>query len=119
MASLPHSRTVPHEERLIMPEVRDATEEVVNREIRMAPPQLVIEVLSPANSRRERAEELADYAEPGVPEVWIVSREARTVEVPHLENAQYTRAQILAAGDLLKPRIVPHVQVDIARIWPD
>ena len=44
-------------------------------------PQLLVEVLSPANNRREREEKLADYAAIGVPEVWLVSPEARTVEV--------------------------------------
>ena len=84
-----------------------------------SPPQLVVELLSPANTRRERAEKLADYAELGVPEVWIVSPEARTVELLHIESGQYTRTQILAAGDRLKPRLFPHVEVDISRIWPD
>jgi Uma2 family endonuclease len=82
-------------------------------------PQLVVEVLSPSNTRREREEKLGDYAALGVPEVWVVSPEARTVEVLYLENG-YLRgsAPILAEG-LLKPRRFPGVQVDIAGIWPD
>jgi Uma2 family endonuclease len=82
-------------------------------------PQLVVEVLSPANTRHEREEKLGDYAAIGVPEVWVVSPEARTVEVLYLENG-YLRgnARILAQG-LLKPRHFPNVQVDIAGIWPD
>ena len=82
-------------------------------------PQLAVEVLSPANTGRERQEKLADYAEIGVPEVWVVSPEARTVEVLLLENGQMTRSQLLADGDILKPKLFPHVQVDIAQIWPD
>lgn len=82
-------------------------------------PQLVVEVLSPANTRREREEKLADYAELGVPEVWVVSPEARTVEVLYLENGRYTRGAILASGDPLKPRLFPNVLIDIASIWPD
>jgi Uma2 family endonuclease len=82
-------------------------------------PQLVVEVLSPANTRREREEKLGDYAALGVPEVWVVSPEARTVEVLYLEDG-YLRgnARILAQG-LLKPKHFPNVQVDIAGIWPD
>ncbi|HXB66952.1 MAG TPA: Uma2 family endonuclease [Candidatus Acidoferrales bacterium] len=81
-------------------------------------PQLVVEVLSPANSRIERAEKLDDHASLGVPEVWVVSPEARTVEVLLLEAGSFRRSQILADG-LLQPRLFPHVHVDIARIWPD
>ena len=82
-------------------------------------PQLVVEVLSPSNTRREREEKLGDYAAIGVPEVWVVSPEARTVEILYLDNG-YLRgsAPILAEG-LLKPRSFPGVQVDITGIWPD
>ena len=38
MASLPNPKTVTYEEWLRMPEVQDATEEVVNGEIRIIPP---------------------------------------------------------------------------------
>ena len=81
-------------------------------------PQLAVEVLSPANTRREREEKLADYAEIGVPEVWVFSPEARHVEVLLLENGKYRRAAILAEG-ILKPTLFPYVQINIAEIWPD
>ena len=81
-------------------------------------PQLAIEVLSPANTRREREEKLDDYAEIGVPEVWVFSPEARNVEVLLLEDGAYHRSAILAEG-VLKPVRFPHVQINIAEIWPD
>ena len=81
-------------------------------------PQLLVEVLSPANTRRERGEKLADYASIGVPEVWVVSPEARTVEVLYSEDGYLRRAQILASG-ILTPKLFPNVSVDIASIWPD
>jgi Uma2 family endonuclease len=173
--------TVTYEEWLRMPEVTDATEEVVNGEIRITPPQkwvhgetvenvrdalsdqldrrkfrvitaqfglvirkapltsrvpdlavlerstiieqdgyvhsapqLVAEVLSPD----ERIEaKLADYASLGVPEVWVVSPEARTAEVLHLENG-HLRSVGAAADGALTPRLFPHVAVGIASLWP-
>jgi Uma2 family endonuclease len=81
-------------------------------------PQLLVEVLSPANTRREREEKLADYASIGVPEVWVVSPEARTVEVLYWEDGYLRRAEILASG-VLTPKLFPDVRVDIAGIWPD
>jgi Uma2 family endonuclease len=36
-------------------------------------PELVVEVLSPANTRSERASKLQGYESLGVPEVWVVS----------------------------------------------
>lgn len=81
-------------------------------------PQLLVEVLSPANTRRERQEKLDDYSAIGVPEVWIVSPEARTVEILRLQDGRLRTTAILAEG-LLKPALFPDVQVDIVAIWPD
>ena len=81
-------------------------------------PQLIVEVLSPANIRREREEKLEDYASLGVPEVWVIAPEGRTVEVLCLEDGQLRRHAVLAEG-LLKPLHFPDVQIDIAEIWPD
>jgi Uma2 family endonuclease len=81
-------------------------------------PQLVVEVLSPGNTRRERERKLADYASLGVPEMWVVSPEARTVEVLYLENGFLRSAQALTQG-VLEPKQFPGVQIQIAGIWPD
>jgi Uma2 family endonuclease len=81
-------------------------------------PQLLVEVLSPGNTRRERAEKLADYAEISVPEVWVISPEERTVEVLYLEDGFLRSSQVLASGTLT-PKLFPQVTVDIASIWPD
>ena len=171
--------TVTYEEWLRMPEVSDATEEVVNGEIRItpaakwvhartveltqralnknldpgriavlgrfglvirkeplpvrvpdlavleissiveedgfvhSPPQLVAEVLSPGE---DPAGKLADYASLGVPEVWVISPEARTVEVLYPEDGKLRITQIPASG-VLTPRLFPHANVDIASIW--
>jgi Uma2 family endonuclease len=43
-------------------------------------PELVVEVLSPANTRAGRTEKLLDYESLGVPEVWVVSPEAQQLK---------------------------------------
>jgi Uma2 family endonuclease len=78
----------------------------------------VVEVLSPGNTRRERERKLADYASLGVPEMWVVSPEARTVEVLYLESGFLRSALALAQG-VLEPKHFPGVQIQIAGIWPD
>ena len=81
-------------------------------------PQLLIEVLSPSEDRKAKEEKLRDYESIRTPEVWLVSPEARTVEVLILDDAKFRRSAILAEG-MLKPRLLPSVQIDIANIWPD
>jgi Uma2 family endonuclease len=81
-------------------------------------PELVVEVLSPANTRSERAGKLQDYESLGVPEVWVVSPEAQTVEVLLLnEDRRLATTSLLREGEL-KPTRFPEASVDIAAIWP-
>jgi Uma2 family endonuclease len=80
-------------------------------------PELIVEVLSPANTRAERSEKLKDYESLGVPEVWVVSPEARTVEVLSLTDGRLTTTALLREGQL-KPEHLPGVAVDLAAIWP-
>jgi Uma2 family endonuclease len=80
-------------------------------------PELVVEVLSPANTRAEREDKLKDYESLGVPEVWVVSPEARSVEVLSLKDGRLSTIALLREGQL-KPAHLPGVAVDVAAIWP-
>lgn len=80
-------------------------------------PELVVEVLSPANTRSERAEKLRDYESLGVPEVWVVSPEAQTVEVLLLNQDRRLATTSLLREGQLKPTRFPEASVDIASIW--
>jgi Uma2 family endonuclease len=81
-------------------------------------PELVVEVLSPANTRSERAGKLQDYESLGVPEVWVVSPEAQTVEVLCLNaDGRLATTSLLREGQLTPTRF-PEASVDIAAIWP-
>ena len=80
-------------------------------------PELVVEVLSPANTRAERTDKLKDYESLGVPEVWVVSPEAQTVEVMLLKDGRLVTSALLREGQLSPARFAGAV-VDIESIWP-
>jgi Uma2 family endonuclease len=80
-------------------------------------PELVVEVLSVGNTRAERTEKLKDYESLGVPEVWVVSPEAQTVEVMLLKDGRLSTTALLREGPL-QPVHFPSAVVDIAGIWP-
>ena len=80
-------------------------------------PELVVEVLSAGNTRAERSEKLKDYESLGVPEVWVVSPEAQTVEVMLLKEGRLGTAALLREGQL-RPGRFPGAAIDIALIWP-
>jgi Uma2 family endonuclease len=81
-------------------------------------PQLVVEVRSPSNTRREREEKRRDYAALGVPELWELDPEDRTVEVFYLEDGELRSHGLLTDG-ILTPKHFPSVHVPISEIWPD
>jgi Uma2 family endonuclease len=81
-------------------------------------PELVVEVLSPANTRSEHAGKLQDYESLGVPEVWVVSPEAQTVEVLSLNDERRLVTTSLLREGLLKRTRFPEASVNIAAIWP-
>jgi Uma2 family endonuclease len=89
---------------------------VVDGYVRSAP-ELIIEVLSPANRWDEREEKLRDYESLGVPEFWVVSPHARTFEIWRLQNGKLTSAATWRDG-ILRPIRFPEAAVDIASIWP-
>lgn len=81
-------------------------------------PDLAVEVLSPRNTPGYMRQKIEDYASLGIPELWVFSQDHRTVEVMLLENGRLRRNAVLSQG-ILKPTRFPHVQIDIASIWPD
>jgi Uma2 family endonuclease len=83
-----------------------------------SPPGLVVEVLSPSENRRRKEEKLADYASIGVPEVWLVSPEAQTVEIRQLKDGKLERISILAEGSL-QPSQFQEVTVSVPGLFPD
>jgi Uma2 family endonuclease len=83
-----------------------------------SPPDLVVEVVSPSETKRRKEEKLDDYASIGVPEAWLVSPEDRTVEIRLLAEGKLRAAATLDQGDL-RPTRFPGVSLIIQSVWPD
>jgi Uma2 family endonuclease len=81
-------------------------------------PELIVEVLSPANTRSERAEKLRDYESLGVPEVWVLSPEAQSVEVLQLKDGRLVTTALLRDGSIT-PLHFPGAAIHIAAIWQE
>jgi Uma2 family endonuclease len=80
-------------------------------------PDLIVEVLSPANTRAERVEKLRDYESLGVPEIWVLSPEAETVEVLQFQEGRLATTALLREGRIAPLRF-PGADIDISAIWP-
>ncbi len=80
-------------------------------------PDLVVEVLSPANTRSDIAGKLEDYATLGVAECWLVSPEARSVEVLELGQGEWQRLGIFGLGDQVQSRVLAGVGLAVTEIF--
>ena len=81
-------------------------------------PALIVEVLCPSETRSRKREKIEDYAALRVPEVWIVSPEAETVEVRQLREGRLERVAIVADGNL-EPIRFPGVSIPVSALWPE
>jgi Uma2 family endonuclease len=82
-----------------------------------SPPGLVVEILSPSENRSRKEEKLTDYASIGVPEVWVISPKAKTVEIRQLNDGKLEQVSLLAEGDV-QPSQFPEVTVSVPGLFP-
>ena len=90
--------------------VRAARSEIIRDQIEGAP-DIVIEILSPSNSRTDILDKLADYAKIGVPECWIVAPQGATVEVLVLAQGQYQRFGLFGLGNKIKSSVLSELDL--------
>jgi Uma2 family endonuclease len=91
---------------------------IVGPQVIEGAPDLVIEVLSPTNTRQELQGKLDDYRTIGVREAWVVSPEARTVEVLQF-TAAIERLGLYGLGDLLASQVLPDLRLTVDDIFPE
>jgi Uma2 family endonuclease len=77
-------------------------------------PDLVVEVLSPSDRRREMQAKIAMYQGAGVPLVWVVDPQAQTVTVFALGQAP----SVLTAADTLDGgAVLPDFEVEVTELF--
>src|SRR5690606_20207514 len=76
-------------------------------------PDLVIEILSPGTTRRDRDVKYALYEQHGVREYWLVDAEERYIDVYRLDDGgQFTRQGVYGGGDTFASPLFPGVTLD-------
>ena len=80
-------------------------------------PDVVVEILSPANTRADMADTLQDYAAIGVQECWLVSPEAQTIEVLHRAASHFEHAGLYGSGDVMTSDVLPGLQLHVEALW--
>jgi Uma2 family endonuclease len=81
------------------------------------PPDLVVEVLSPSNTRREIESKLEDYRQISVRECWLVSPEAETLEVLRFSTEGATTVGIFGVDGTLRSEVLGDFTLPIREIF--
>ena len=78
--------------------VSSSRADIIQEDFIAGAPDLVVEILSTSTAAHDRATKLPIYAEAGVPEVWLIDSQAKTVEVLRLQGKKYF-VEATHAGD--------------------
>ena len=82
-------------------------------------PDLVVEILSPGNSKKELGIKFNLYEENGVLEYWIVNPLEESVLIYSLVNDKYVATKPLIDGEKIKSPLFPELDFEIAKIFED
>ncbi|MGF1534522.1 MAG: Uma2 family endonuclease [Bernardetiaceae bacterium] len=94
------------------------TERVTERGIYEAP-DLVVEVISPANYKKLRAEKKTAYAQFGVSEYWEIYPSTQEIHVAVLEDAEYRAFSVASpeGNDRIYSKILPGFTLALAEVF--
>ena len=86
------------------------------------PPDLVVEILSPSNTRHDLERKRELYARHGIPEYWMLDTERETVRaltepVNIADVGTYTAERIYVPGDILTTDIIPELAIPVTDIF--
>lgn len=78
---------------------------------------LVVEVVSPDDPERDTVEKVADYAEAGIPEYWIVNLEDETISVLSLQGEAYVTHGVFRRSDIAVSVLLTGFTVDVSAVF--
>ncbi len=79
-------------------------------------PELIVEVVSPSTSRKDRVIKLNHYQAAGVPHYWILDPEGGFIEVYELKDGHYVSVARAAGGDFSHPSF-PGLSFNIEKLF--
>jgi Uma2 family endonuclease len=82
-------------------------------------PDLMVEILSPGNSKKEMSFKKQLYEDNGIPEYWIFDPDREVVIRFNLDKAsnQYGRPLIFMDNEILESEVFPDLKIDLKKIF--
>lgn len=82
-------------------------------------PDIVVEILSPGNNKKELQNKYEVYEEAGVLEYWIIQPSEKTFLKYTLINNQYQPSRLLTIGDEVTTPILPGFVLNLDEVFAD
>ena len=85
----------------------------------MAPPLLVVEVVSPGELQRDRdyVAKRSQYQDRGIPEYWIIDPQLETVLILELTDAGYTEVATLSGAEPIRSPQLGELNLTAIQFW--
>jgi Uma2 family endonuclease len=80
-------------------------------------PDLVVEILSPGNSKKEMKTKFELYETNGVLEYWIVNPAEKSIHLFYLENKKYQLDKIYFDDDKMESKIFKGLKVKVGEVF--
>ncbi len=80
-------------------------------------PDLVVEILSPGNSKKEMNLKFSLYEESGVSEYWVVDSSEKFILIYSLENGEYISRKPVADGEILQSIKFPDLKFSTENLY--
>ena len=91
--------------------------DIIREERIDGPCYLVVEVMSPGSTRRDRLHKMEIYRKAGIPHYWLADPEEKTLEAYSLRDGVYAVVAAGEAGDTFTHPEFPGLTLDLAKIF--
>jgi Uma2 family endonuclease len=82
-------------------------------------PDLIVEILSPGNSKTELKHKFELYESNGVREYWIFHAETQDLLIYSLSNGKYVPSRLLTSGDVVESKVIEGFKLDLEEFFGD
>ena len=80
-------------------------------------PDIVVEILSPSNNKKELRYKYEIYEEAAVKEYWVVFPKEKSLLMYTLTNGRYAASPFLYAGDTITSAVLPGFSLDLTLLF--
>ena len=80
-------------------------------------PDLVVEILSPGNNKKELQLKYEVYEATGVREYWVIHPDERTLLIYNLEGGKYQPSRLFTLGDRVKSQALAGFELDLDEMF--